>query len=251
MANTGRSNEGDQARKAQAGYGAGSEGFAGDENASAPVTSADETAAGQRKNAAGSTLPRQHTAREFSDTYDAGQASMHADFEARDRGEFPVERPMDALRADHHLIRQQFERYFRAQDTNEKRDVGPHILMLLEMHTSLEEGVFYPRVREADAALIAQCEQQHEQAKQLIEKLKIMDESDPQTEQAFHQLAEAIFEHVEREENQLFPKIEQANLDLSAIGHEMLAFETGMIASRTPGLHTPGMMQGGPGRTSA
>lgn len=171
---------------------------------------------------------------------------MNIDITARDRGEFPVDRPMDALKADHHLVRQLFEQYFRAQDVNDKRDIGPHILMLLEMHTSLEEGVFYPRVREADASLIDQCEHEHEQAKQLIERLKIMDESDPQTEQIFHQLAEAIFQHVDREENQLFPEIEQANLDLSAIGHEMMAFETSMIADRSAGMRTPGMMQGMP-----
>jgi hemerythrin superfamily protein len=159
------------------------------------------------------------------------------------RGEFPVDQPIEALRTDHQLVRQLFDRYFQAQDEGEKKDAGHHVLLLLEMHTSLEEGVFYPRVHEADPALIDHCQQEHEVAKQMIERLRIMDEADPQAEQLFRQLADAVFRHVEEEEQQLFPKVEQANLDLSAIGHEMLALETRLIAGRMQKPIAPGLRQ--------
>lgn len=168
---------------------------------------------------------------------------MDSDTNARNRGEFPSDQPMGALTADHHLVRQLFARYFQTLDVNEKKGIGPHILMLLEMHTSLEEGVFYPRVRDADPALVEQCLREHDEAGQLIGRLKIMDEGDPQTEHLFHQLADAIFQHIDTEEQQLFPKIRQANLDLGAIGHEMQIFETSMIAARTPRPTAPGMRQ--------
>lgn len=209
------------------GYAAGSEGFAGDEEPAAPVTSAMRAAAEQWNDSAGSVRAR--------------QPDINVD--ARSRGEFPADQPLETLRADHHLVRQLFDRYFQAQDADEKRDVGTHVLLLLEMHTSLEEGVFYPRVREADPALIEQCEQEHEQAKQLIKTLRRMDESDPQAVQTFRQLADAIFRHVDVEEQQLFPKVRQANLDLSAIGQEMRDFETRMIAARMQKPVAPGLRQ--------
>jgi hemerythrin superfamily protein len=168
---------------------------------------------------------------------------MHLNSNIRTRGEFPIDQPIEALKADHHLIRQMFDRYFHVQDINEKRDAGQHVLLLLEMHTSLEEAVFYPRVHEINPSLVDRCEEEHEHAKQLIEQLKIMDEIDVQTEQMFRKLANEIFSHVDTEEKQLFPKILEGNLDMSAIGQEMQEFEISMIAQRGQRPEAPGMRQ--------
>lgn len=118
---------------------------------------------------------------------------MDIDSDLRRRGEFPVDKPMEALRTDHHFGRQYFDRYFQCQDTDEKKAVGRHNLLLLEMHAALEEGVFYLRVHKVDPSLV---------------------------------------EHIDAEEQQLFPKIGQAHLDLTAIGQEMQTFEITMIADR-------------------
>lgn len=166
---------------------------------------------------------------------------MNIDSEMRDRGEFPVDQPMDALKADHAFVRQLFDRYVQAKDATEKKDAGRHLLMLLEMHTALEEAVFYPRVRDADPTLVEQCEQDHDQAKQLMSRLRILDESDPQGGQLFRELADAIFRHFDMEEQRLFPKVLQANRDLSAIGNEMRDFGTRMMAARTPRPAAPGI----------
>jgi hemerythrin superfamily protein len=159
------------------------------------------------------------------------------------RGEFPADRPLDALRTEHRLVRQLFEQYFQARDETDKRDTGTHILLLLDMHTSLEEGVFYPRVQEIDPTLIVHCEHEHEQARRIIEMLKPMDEGDPQAERLFRQLADAVFAHIDNEEQQLFPKVEQAGLDLHAIGNEMMALETRMIAAHAQRPVAPGLRQ--------
>lgn len=168
---------------------------------------------------------------------------MDIDTRARRRGEFPVDRPLDALKADHQFVRQFFDRYFQTQDEHEKRDAGSHLLLLLEMHGSLEEGVFYPRVRDVDPALLDRCAREHEQAEQLIHTLKSMDEADPQAVALFRRLADAVLSHIETEEQQLFPKVRQAHLDLSAIGQEMLALETRMIAGRAHRPAAPGLRQ--------
>jgi hemerythrin superfamily protein len=159
----------------------------------------------------------------------------------REQGGFPVDHPMEALKSDHQMVRQLFDRYLTTQDENVKREAGPRILMMLEMHSALEETIFYPRVRQADARLIDECEDQHHHASQMIEQLKGMDEADPQCEQMFRQLAESVLQHIEIEEHQLFPKVEQANLDLSSIGAEMQAFESSMVAGQANSIKQPGL----------
>jgi hemerythrin superfamily protein len=163
------------------------------------------------------------------------------DSNAYRRGEFPVDQPMDALRTDHGFARELFDHYFQARDMQEKNALGRHILSLLEMHTSLEENVFYPRVRAADPSLVDHCEQEHEQARQMMKILHLMNDGDAQAEQMFRQLADTIFRHIANEEQQLFPIIEQSNLDLSAIGHEMQAYETRMIAAHAQKPIAPGL----------
>ena len=94
------------------------------------------------------------------------------------------------------------------------------------MHSSVEEQVFYPCVRIADPSLIDRCEQGHDHATRLIETLRLMDDDDPLAPQLFRQLAGAVIVHIESEEQELFPKVEQANMDLTAIGNEMQTLES-------------------------
>lgn len=155
----------------------------------------------------------------------------------------PVEEPIVVLEADHILTRELFDSYLNTQNPNVKKDVGPRILVLLEVHTAIEEGVFYPRVREVDASLVDQCEAEHEQARQLIKQLGGMEEGDPQTDRMFRQLADLVLTHIDTEEQQLFPKVQQSNLDLAAIGQEMHAFEASMIAAETHASQQPGIRQ--------
>jgi hemerythrin superfamily protein len=159
----------------------------------------------------------------------------------RDEGGIPVDEPIAVLEADHILARQLFAQYLNTEDPNVRKDTGPRILVLLEVHTALEESVFYPRVHDVDASLVDQCEAEHEQAKQLMAQLRDMDEGDPGTGRIFRQLADAILAHIDTEEQRLFPKVRQANLDLNAIGLEMQAFEASLVAARAQAPGQPGM----------
>lgn len=152
------------------------------------------------------------------------------DTDADGRSGFPVGQPLQALKQDHDFIRQLFDRYLNTQDLNVKEEVAPRLLLQLEMHTALEENCFYPRVHNLDASLVDECEQEHEQAKQMIQQLKGLDIGTPQCEQLFQQLAGAIQHHIDIEENQLFPRVQQSNLDFNAMGLEMRDFEANMVA---------------------
>lgn len=156
---------------------------------------------------------------------------------------FPVDRPIEALKADHHFVRQLFDRYLNTRDMNVKKEAGPRALMLVEMHAALEEGVFYPKVHEVDPTLVDRCEDDHEQAREMITRLKGMNEDDPQFEQMFRQMADSVLRHIDMEERELFPKVERANLDLAAIGIQMQMFESSMVSAQARDSDRPGMRQ--------
>jgi hemerythrin superfamily protein len=150
----------------------------------------------------------------------------------RDDSGLPVDEPIAVLEADHILARDLFDRYLNTEDLKIKRDIAPRILVLLEVHTALEEKVFYPDVHGVDSSLVDQCKADHEQARQLIEQLHGMDLSDLQTDEVFRQLADLVLKYIDTEEQQLLPKVQQANLDLDAIGREMQTFEASVVAAQ-------------------
>ncbi|GAB3554389.1 hypothetical protein GCM10027343_42380 [Noviherbaspirillum agri] len=166
---------------------------------------------------------------------------MDIDAEMRRRGEFPVDQPLEALKTDHGFVRQLFEQHFQSQEANNKKELGAHLLALLETHTALEERAFYPRVREVDPSLMDHCEQEHGEARQMIDNLKLMDEGDPHIDALYRRLSDSVLKHVEFEEQQLFPKVEQAGLDMTALGQEMQAVEIQMIAARNQRPVAPGV----------
>ncbi len=142
------------------------------------------------------------------------------------------DKPLEALRKDHAMVKSLFERYLNSDDKAVKQETGPRILMMLEMHTDLEESTFYPKARSIDAELVDHGEQEHDEARQLIQQLKQMDAGDPQCDSLYQQLCDSVMHHVAEEENKLFPKIEQSDLDLEALGLEMQAYEASRFASR-------------------
>jgi hypothetical protein len=162
-------------------------------------------------------------------------------YEHRGQGGFPVDQPMEALRKDHAFVQQLFERYLNTQDRDVRLQAGPRILALLELHTALEESVFYPGVHVADPTLVDHCEEEHQQAKQLIEQLHGMPADSASAEPLFRQLADAIRLHIDHEENQLFPELERANLDMTALGLEMAAFEANKVSAQARASEQPRM----------
>jgi hemerythrin superfamily protein len=151
---------------------------------------------------------------------------------------FPVAQPTEALRMDHAFVRQLFSRFLNTDNEAVRQEAGPRILELLEMHSSVEETVFYPQVRDLDESLIQEFVQEHGDADQLIQQLKSMDPCSPQAEPIYRRLCESVLHHIDEEEHDLFPKVEQANLDLEHIGLQMQAFEANLVSMQARESHS-------------
>jgi hemerythrin superfamily protein len=93
----------------------------------------------------------------------------------------------------------------------------------LEVHAALEEEIFYPAVKREvdDGSMIQEALEEHQTVKQLISELRGMEEADDEFESQFSQLVENVQHHVEEEENEMLPKVEESELDLNSLGEQM------------------------------
>jgi hemerythrin superfamily protein len=142
---------------------------------------------------------------------------------------FPADRPVEALLRDHNLVRKLADAYLNSQSIDVKMQSATQILQALENHSRLEESVFYPGVRQIDASMIGHFEQDHQKVDDLLASLKKMSLNDAQADRMVRDLITMVMQHIQEEENDFFPKLEQANMDLTPIGLQMQSFEANLV----------------------
>jgi hemerythrin superfamily protein len=130
---------------------------------------------------------------------------------------------IDLLEEDHRLVEGFFEEYEKLEAAPEKEQLGLKICLALQVHAQIEEEIFYPAAREAieKAELIDEAIVEHAAAKQLIAEIESMDASDELYDAKVKVLGEQVSHHIEEEEGELFPQVENAKLDLDALGNKM------------------------------
>ena len=142
---------------------------------------------------------------------------------------FPVDNPVQALLRDHDLVRKLADAYRNTQSADVRKQAATQLIQAIHMHSRLEEGVFYPGVRRVDPNLIARFEEDHLAVDDLLATLQGMSMDDARAEPLVRELLDAVLSHIRQEEQQLFPELRQAKLDLTSIGLEMQAFEANLV----------------------
>ena len=158
--------------------------------------------------------------------------------EARQQGNFPSNDPTQGLMQDHEFVKKLMHRYLETQDMQVKTMAGPQICEALQMHISLEEAVFYPRVRELDTDLIARCETDHERADELITQLQALTPGAEEYDKLMQQLQQTILSHITAEEEQLFPKVRSSSINLQDLALKMKAYESNQVSDHATGGQT-------------
>jgi hemerythrin superfamily protein len=166
---------------------------------------------------------------------------------------------VDMLKKDHQDVTQLFEQCERASAA-ERQPIANQIFNALDIHTILEEEIFYPAVREQvdfDEVLeeeelegeeasteeveseeetdegddiIALSYQEHQIVKDLIKQLKTMDVQSSDYKERFAELKEAVLDHASEEEELIFPAA-RLKLDLNALGNEMQQRRIALVSS--------------------
>jgi hemerythrin superfamily protein len=127
------------------------------------------------------------------------------------------------IRQDHKKVEGLFKKFQQTKGAQAKRRLAENAMAELEVHAALEEEIFYPAVKKEveDGSMVQEAMEEHQTVKQLISELKGMDEADEEFESQFSQLVENVQHHVEEEENEMLPKVEESELDLNSLGQQM------------------------------
>jgi hemerythrin superfamily protein len=137
------------------------------------------------------------------------------------------------LRNDHEGISALFDKYRKpnaARAQNGKRELFNEIRRELQIHSQMEQEIFYPALRTTSSAraveLMDEAEQEHQAMEQLLEELTTVNGSDPkQFDAKMAQLIDMVNEHIEKEEEEIFDEARK-NLPeyrLEELGLEMEA----------------------------
>jgi hemerythrin superfamily protein len=126
---------------------------------------------------------------------------------------------LSLLRRDHRLAEELFAEFARSAP-QQLDPLARRICKMLRVHTQIEEELFYPVVGRAltNDRLLADAVREHAQAQESIVRIESMTSENPAFHAEVTQLAGQIAEHVAKEEQELFPKVSAASLDLTALG---------------------------------
>jgi hemerythrin superfamily protein len=137
--------------------------------------------------------------------------------------------PIVALVRDHDLVRKLADKYLNSSDMEVKKQAATQLLQAIHTHSRLEESIFYPNVRCLDDNLVRHFEQDHLKVDDLLATLQGMSPDEPRAEPMMRDMLNAVLSHIDEEEQQLFPRLRQSNVDMSDIGLQMQSFEANLI----------------------
>ena len=132
---------------------------------------------------------------------------------------------IEMLKEDHEKVKKAFKEFEKMdrEDTETMQQLVATVCEDLKIHTTLEEEIFYPAVREAieDEDIMNEAQVEHETAKMLIEQLENMQADDPNYHATFTVLGEYVRHHIEEEESEMFPQARKSGLDLKALAAQL------------------------------
>ena len=131
------------------------------------------------------------------------------------------------LKADHRQVEEWFSEFEGARSASKKQQLASRICEALTIHTMIEEEIFYPAFLQAteDKDIHHEAVVEHDGAKKLIAEIQGMSPEDDYFDAKVTVLSEMIKHHVKEEEKAggMFAEAKKSELDLAALGEELLA----------------------------
>ena len=130
------------------------------------------------------------------------------------------------IRADHTHVLATFHQFEADTSPGTKQALVNTACLALEVHAQLEEEIFYPAMREAgaeiDAETVGKSVPEHDEMRQLIARLRMLEPTDAAFDDTFYELMRTVLHHVADEETILLPDAERILGDrLSELGAAM------------------------------
>jgi hypothetical protein len=136
------------------------------------------------------------------------------------------------LKADHKKVKDLFDQFEKAKETEEKQQIAQQVIKELKIHSVIEEEIFYPTVRAEieEEDLMNEAEEEHRVAKTLIEELENEDASDDHFDAKFMVLAENVRHHIKEEESEMFSEAKDSDVDMNELGEQMMKRKEELMA---------------------
>jgi hemerythrin superfamily protein len=118
---------------------------------------------------------------------------------------------IELLEKDHVRIRSLFSELESTDAPQDLQDYFDKLDNILTIHASAEERVLYPQSRncEGTTKLIDKGQQEHEKGDQMVLEIKSISPNESEFKQKVGELQEFMLNHLDEEENDLFPKVRQ------------------------------------------
>jgi anaerobic glycerol-3-phosphate dehydrogenase len=126
------------------------------------------------------------------------------------------------IRMDHTHVLTTFRQYEIDTPLRAKKGLVDTVCVALEIHSQLEEEIFYPALRAHDTKFLGKSVPEHDQMRRLITQLRNLDPADATYNETFYELMNNVMHHVADEEAFLLPLAERVLANqLGELGAQM------------------------------
>ena len=134
-----------------------------------------------------------------------------------------------ALLDDHDRLK----RLFAAYNGSPSPSSATHVIEEIKVHSTLEEELVYPVIREQDPDMADAAETDHADVADLMAEIESRDFGDPLTKKLMGQLERDVMRHIAEEERAIFPMLKQRpGFDPLLLGAEAFGLRQELIAER-------------------
>ena len=134
----------------------------------------------------------------------------------------------DILREDHRKVKELFRLFENTKDPQEQKAIAHNAILELDIHSRLEEEIFYPAVRRMGGRedeveeMMDEAEEEHHVVELLSRELMGMQPENPDFAAKFTVLSENVKHHIEEEESEMLPQADQLDPQkLEELGAQM------------------------------
>jgi hemerythrin superfamily protein len=132
---------------------------------------------------------------------------------------------LDLLKTDHKKVAELFAKVENTESEAQHQQLFEKIKAELELHTYIEETIFYPLLEQHEELkdLTLEAYEEHKQVKTLIREISALADGSEKFDAKLKVMGENVDHHVEEEETEMFPKVEKhlSQQQLEDLGAQM------------------------------
>lgn len=142
---------------------------------------------------------------------------------------------IELLKEDHKKVAELFAKVEATDSEKQHEQLFEKIKTELEIHTQIEEMLFYPALEPHEELkdMVLEAFEEHKQVKTLLREISALAEGSEKFDAKLKVMGENVEHHVGEEEDEMFPKVEKVleHQELERLGEEMLKLKTSLSQS--------------------